>query len=101
MARALTQQQCDRAKLLSSVHPERTVVDIIGISRATLWALKRRDWKSVGTTKRFRPRPSDFAIQLRRANRHELAVHYRTSHTIIARWARELRTAERECGWRR
>lgn len=91
MAYHLPPAVCARAKLLSSVHPERTVSELTGVSRSTIYHLKKRGWRAVPTTCRQRQRPTDFAIQVRYMNRAELVAHYHTSNSIVARWGRELR----------
>lgn len=91
MATYLSPEICRRAKLLSDVHSQRTVAEILGISKNSLWHLKRRGWRPITTATQQRERPADFAIQCRHMSREELAAHYRTSNTILARWGRELR----------
>ena len=86
----VTQSVCDRAKLLSSVHGEQTVMLLTGLASGTLYRLKKRGWKAIGPGFRQRPKPSDFAIQARHMTGEELARHYRTSNTCIARWGREI-----------
>lgn len=90
MPALVPQPLCDRAKLLLSIHSERTVVELTGISRNTLYHLKRRGFRAAEHSMRYRPRPSDFAIQCRHMGRVELAKHYRCSSRVITRWRREL-----------
>lgn len=89
MVTSIPQYVVDRAKLLSTVHPSRTVSDLTGLSCSTLWHLRRRGWKAAPS--RNRPMPSDFQIQARHMTRNEMARHYRASNTAVSRWLRELR----------
>ena len=92
MAAPLPPRTCERIKLLCNVHSDRTVAKLVGISRSTLYLLKRRGFAPLTSERRRRPRPSDFAIQANHMCRDELARHYRTSNRSVGRWKRELRT---------
>lgn len=91
MAYLLSQNTCRRAELLSRTHSSYVVAQILGVSRNTLWHLKKRGWKALLSQKPVRPRPSDFAIQARYMTSDELRLHYQTSTRAVARWKRELR----------
>lgn len=91
MATYLSPDTCRRAELLSRSHSSRTVAMLLGVSRSTLWHLRKRGWKPVTSAAQQRERPTDFAIQCRHMNREELARHYRASNNTLARWGRELR----------
>ncbi len=86
----LDQTVCERARRLCSVHSERTVAELLGIARSSIWKAKRRGWRAAETTHPYRRRPSDFAIQARRATVDELARFYGTSTRCITRWRREI-----------
>lgn len=101
MGPLLSPALCDRARRLYQVHPESVVIELTGISSASLSRLRRRNWKPLEPGFKQRPRPSDFAIQNRHMTGHELAAHYRTSNAIIARWRRELRELSTPCVGRR
>lgn len=88
--RAKPQALCDRARLLSTAHPQRTVAEILGISRSTLFLMKKRNWREGPTGPHLRQRPSDFAIQVRYLRHEELMAHYRAASRSIVRWRREL-----------
>lgn len=90
MANLLTPVQCARAELLSRSHSTYAVSAITGISRNSLWHLKRRGWRALPSQKPIRPRPSDFAIQARHMTNLELCRLYRASTRAITRWRREL-----------
>ena len=91
MGPTLSPAKCERARRLYEVHPERVVIELTGICSASLSRLRRRNWQPLQPGFKQRPRPTDFAIQNRHMSGHELAEHYRTSNSIIARWRRELR----------
>lgn len=91
MAKLLTSTECARARLLCGVHPERVVVTIMGISRNSLYHLKKRAWQPSGHFRRERPRPTDFAIRAKHMNREALIGHYHTSNRTAARWLREVK----------
>lgn len=88
--RPLPQSLHDRAELLSRSHPERAIAAILGISRHSIFKMKRRGWQAAETTHPFRKRPADFAIQTKHATVDELARHYGTSTRVICRWRREI-----------
>lgn len=90
MPAPVPQAVCDRARLLRTIHNRDTVAEILGISRSTLHHIRRRGYVAAPTTKPFRQRPSDFAIQNRHCSTDELVAHYRTSARCIRRWRREL-----------
>ena len=87
MVTPISPETVNRARILSRCHPERTVVQLLGISRSTLFLIKKRGWRPAASRKR--PMPSDFKIQFHHATRDELARHYRASNTAISRWKRE------------
>jgi hypothetical protein len=89
MTRLVSEATCARVKLLCSVHPDRTVAELVGISRNTIYHLKKRQWRALTSFRRCRPRPSDFAIQRNYMDRDGLVKHYRASARTVARWLRE------------
>lgn len=78
------------------MHPWKTVSEITGLSRATLYKWQKRGWTAARTTRPFRPVPSDFAIQVNHMDYSELTVHYRTGVGQIANWKRALGLPMRE-----
>ena len=86
----LSQHTHDRAERLCRIHSERTVAEILRVSRSTLYKMKRRQWRAAATTHPFRKRPVDFAIQNRGSSIDLLARHYGTSTRVIRRWRREI-----------
>lgn len=90
MTKLVSQATCDRVRLLCGVHPERVVAELTGVSRNTIYFLRKRGWKAASRFRRMRSRPTDFAIQRRYMNREQLASHYGTANRSIARWHGEL-----------
>ena len=88
--RPLPPELCERARRLAQVHCECVVTELTGLGPASLHRLKKRGWKAFPKGFNQRPRPTDFAIQCRHMTVLELAAHYRTSNSIIARWKREI-----------
>lgn len=58
--RHLTQAECDRIKLLSTMYDYRTVCSMAGISSGTLCRVKQRGF--IAVEQRLRPMPSDFKL---------------------------------------
>lgn len=85
----LPQSLYDRAELLSRVHPQKVVAEIIGKDPRVVRRMARAGWKANGYPKR--QRPSDFAIQNQHLTRDELCAHYLAGSETIKRWRMELR----------
>ncbi len=83
----LSQEVCDRARLLYSTHDWNTACELLGISSATLSHLKRRDFKAKPRAKK--PMPHDFVFVARGRNQHWLMAHYKTTGRTVARWRKE------------
>ena len=90
MGTPLPQDVHDRAELLCRSHDQKTVAGLLGVCEDVIGAMRRRGWKAVPPGRHRRPRPSDFAIQVRHMKQQELRAHYRTGCDNITRWRREL-----------
>lgn len=82
---------CERAERLAKWHGICAAAEIVGISRTSVWRLRKRGWKACNHADQRRPMPSDFAIQSRHMTHDELRAHYQASSQCITRWRRELR----------
>jgi hypothetical protein len=84
-------ETCERIKRLVPVHGVCAAAEIAGVSRTSVWRLKRRNWQPWSHDHERRPRPSDFAIQQRHMSHDELRAHYRAASATVTRWRREIR----------
>lgn len=87
--RNLSQQQIDRAKLLTSIHGIVAAAEIMGVGYATLYRAKRRGWVAADSRSKRRHGPSDFVFLAKRLPNKELMGHYRTNSRAVARWLQE------------
>lgn len=92
----LTEAECARIKLLSGMYGYDTVCELAGISSATLWALKKRDFQPV--RRPMRPMPGDFALVAPGMTQEQLMLHYGTSAKLIKRWRDEIGCAPERGG---
>lgn len=90
MPAPLSQATCDRVRNLLKVHTRKDVAAIVGIAVSSVHEIQRRRFRAAPTTRPFRARPSDFAIQSNHLNHAELCAHYRASSKTVTRWRREL-----------
>lgn len=83
----LSQEKCDRVKRLYGMYPHETVLELAGISSATLHALRHRGFKAA--KREARPMPSDFPIVAPGMKYQELCDHYKAGYKVVARWRRQ------------
>lgn len=84
----LTAAECARAKQLYERYQWNDVLAIMGISTATLCALRARDFKPA--LRPLRPIPYDFALIADTMNVDDLRRHYKTSPQAVRRWISEI-----------
>lgn len=88
--RSIPQSVHDRAKLLATVHPLRTVAELVGVLPSQLSRMKSRGWVAPPDGRPKRPMPNDFAIQSRSLTFSELADHYGAGNATVRRWIGQL-----------
>ncbi len=94
MARALSQAQVDRLRLLCQVHSDTTAAMIVGCTRPAVKRARLAGWKA-GTNRNFRPRPTDFSIQCRYMTVKEMERHYHATGKTVRRWCDEVGVGRR------
>jgi hypothetical protein len=80
----LTQADCDRLKLLCTVHSQATAARIVGCSPNAVVAAKKRGWKQGG--RKLRPAPSDIALLASDMPKMDLCSHYGCDWETLNRW---------------
>lgn len=95
--RRIDQALCDRAELLARAHPLGTVATLLDLHPSQITRIKQRDWRAADHRGKFRPRPTDFAIQSAHLTFAELVAHYGCGTRTLIRWFAE--TPGRRPSW--
>lgn len=83
------QARCDRLRRLTETHGIVAAAEIAGTSPNAIRKVRARGWRAGRRGRSIRPMPTDFRLQCHDMTLVELAAHYRTSRTIVMRWAAE------------